>query len=296
MAPSPRLRLADLVTEYLLHVDRRHLYVEGQDDRAVLEWFLDSMSINNVRVLEIDCIEITAEDLRRHGLDEGSKSRVRVLARELDNALLETTPKVLCVVDADFDYILDRIETNRFLANTDGTSLEMYAFSIAPLKRILRLGFRDSASDPARILKELYGVLREIFVTRAANEALKWGLEWLPFERRCRVELNGKISFDINRFVRDYLSKNNEVARGQDFSRCRLELLTRTMNSPWKCVRGHDYANLLSRYLGKICRTKEAKEITRGATVIRMVFVALDPKELLSAPLFQRIVSIFAPS
>lgn len=60
MTAPPRLLLADLLTEYMLH------------------------------------------------------SRVRVLARELDNALPETTPKVLCIVDADFDYILDRIEENRF--------------------------------------------------------------------------------------------------------------------------------------------------------------------------------------
>ena len=76
MAEAPRLRLSDLVTEFLLHDNRRHVFVEGRDDRAVIEWFLESSSINDVQVQEIDSVEITAEDLCRHDLNESNKSRV----------------------------------------------------------------------------------------------------------------------------------------------------------------------------------------------------------------------------
>lgn len=294
MTTAPRLPLDDLVTEYMLHTDRRHLYVEGRDDRVVLEWFLESVSVSNVRVLEIDSVEITAEDLRRHGLNEGMKSRVFVLARDLDNALPETTSQVLCIVDADFDYLLDRIENNRFLAYTDGTSLEMYAFSKAVLKRVLRLGFRDPDSDPERILDALYGILREVFVTRAANEALQLGLEWLPFEKRCKIQADGTIAFDVDRFVQDYLSKNGALAGREEFSRCREKLLTRTTNSQLRYIRGHDYAHLLARYLRATCRTRETRDLARGEAIIRVLFVALDPEEMQSAPLFQRIIDYFA--
>ena len=293
MTTSPRLPLDVLVTEYMLHIDRRDLYVEGRDDRAVLEWFLESVSVSNVRVLEIDSVEITAEDLRRHNLNEGVKSRVLVLARELDNTLPENTPQVLCIVDADFDYLLDRIESNRFLAYTDGTSLEMYAFSETALKRVLRLGFRDPDSDPEQILNALYGILREIFVTRAANEALRLGLEWLPYERRCKIQAGGTIAFDVDRFVQEYLSKNGALAGREEFSRCRAKLLTRTINSRVRYIRGHDYALLLTRYLRATCRTREARDLARGEAIIRMLFVALDPEEMRTEPLFQRIIDQF---
>lgn len=294
MSMVPKQQIVDLVTEYLLHTGRKDLFVEGMEDRSVIEWFLESVSISGVRVLEIDCVEITAEDLRRHGLNEGNKSRVLVLAREFINTLPETASQVLCVVDADFDYILNRIETNRFLAYTDGTSLEMYAFSEAALKRVLWLGFRDSSSNAALILDTLYGVLKEIFVIRAVNESLQLGMKWIPFERRCKMETDGKITFNIEKFIGDYLRKNGQTARLEEFDRCRNDLLSLELSSRWRWIRGHDFAHLLARYIRGIVRTKEAKEAARGEAAIRMLFVALDPKYMLSTPLFQRIVGLFA--
>ena len=128
MQSPPRLILDDLVTEYTLHGDRKHLYVEGPEDRAVLSWYIEPVANGKANIIEIENVEITAELLNHHGLNGGNKNRVIVLARELNESLPEESTQVLCVVDADFDYILNRVEENRFLAYTDGTSLDMYAF------------------------------------------------------------------------------------------------------------------------------------------------------------------------
>ena len=289
-----RIPLADLVTEYMLHVNRKHLFVEGREDCAVLEWYLEPVSSISVSVFEIDTVEITADELHRHNLTEGKKNRVLVLARELDKALPEGSAQVLCIVDADFDYILNRIERNRFLAYTDGTSLEMYAFSEAALKRVLRLGFRDSTSDPKEILDTLYGILQDVFVTRAVNEALQLGLTWLPFVRRCKIQDDGKIAFDLDKFVRDYLLKNNAHAQTEEFSICRMNLLNSQLGSRWRWVRGHDYAKLLTRYFNAISKTAEARALARSGSVMRMAFVALDRDEMNAAPLFRKIQDFLA--
>jgi len=219
MAEAPRLRLSDLVTEFLLHDNRRHVFVEGRDDRAVIEWFLESSSINDVQVQEIDSVEITAEDLCRHDLNESNKSRVHILSREFESALKYSKPKIMCIVDADFDFILDRVENNKFLAYTDEASLEMYAYFVEPLNRILKLGLKNFEGKADQVLDDLEKVLHEVFLVRAVNEELQLGLNWLSFERKCNISADGTVTFDAEKFVSDYLNKNGSSTFQMELNR-----------------------------------------------------------------------------
>ena len=80
----------------------------------------------------------------------------------------------------------------------------------------------------------------------------------------------------------------------EEFSQCRLELLNQKLGMRERWVRGHDFGNLLTLYLRKTNRTNIAREITKGNTVIRMLFVGLDRDELLATPLFRRISEFLA--
>ena len=289
MSAPPRLPLADLITEFLLHSDRKHLYVEGQEDEAVLKWFLEpDIDVDN-RLYAIDCIEISAKMLSEYGLTDGQKSRLIVLARELGTELPSTVNPALCIVDADFDYLLDALVDTRFLTYTDGTSLDMYAFTEPALERVIRLGLRDSYASPNEILNSLFGVLKDVFVIRAANVSLQLGLEWLAFEGRCRIQPNGTVEFDRNKFVRDYLGKNGALNKYDDFLRRVNELEAKDLELKQRWIRGHDFSKLLSKYLRSTIKSRVAKRSIRGDVIDRMLFVALDRKQLEREPLFQRI-------
>ena len=294
MIPAPRIRLDELVTEFLLHEDRKYLYVEGLEDCAVLKWYIEPLSDGRVGVFNIDTVEITAKELQNHGLSEGNRNRVIVLSLELDKCLPKKSSQVLCVVDADFDYLLDRVKENRFLAYTDGTSMDMYAFSEAALERVLRLGMRDAESKPSQIISTLYHVLKEIFLTRAANESLQLGLKWLRFETRCRMESDGTITFDSEKFIKDYLKNSGSYKKLKEFSQCRQVLSEKSLGSRRKWVRGHDFSVLLTRYFKKLGKTAVAKRIAQGEAVARMLFIALDREEMQSEPLFKRITEFLA--
>ena len=257
---APRFPLADLITEYLLHGERKHLYVEGQEDRAVLHWFLGCSLGDNTGLFSIDEVEITPEKLNENGLSNGQRNRLLVLARELDKALPENNNPVLCIVDADFDYVLGRVENNRFLAYTDGTSLDMYAFTESALERVVRLGLRESYAEPGKIIEALFVVLKDIFLTRATNESLEMGLEWLPFSRRCKIQSDGTILFDGNRFVREYLGKNGALDKLDYFTCRKKELAKKDVHPENRLIRGHDFGELLTRYLRSVIKTRVVKK------------------------------------
>ena len=292
MNAAPRIQIQDLITEYFLHQDYKHFYVEGPDDCAILEWYLEPAISDAVKVYDIDAIDISEAALLQHGLHSGRKNRLILLARELADLLPQTSKQVLCIVDADFDYLLDRLEESRFLAYTDGTSMDMYAFSESAVDRVLKLGMRDASENAKGILCILYEILKIVFVIRATNEVLCLNLEWLPFKKRCKVQADGTISFDDDKFVTDYLSKNNSLDHKERFSEQKtelLELLEKTASLSTKYIRGHDFLDLLTLYLRQTIKTKAGRRITAGECVSRMLFVGLDRVTMRSFPLFQRV-------
>ena len=291
MIQAPRLPLPDLITEYLLHDDRKDLYVEGEEDLAVFQWFLGPDLKDGVAFFAIDSIEITPEELIQNGLNDGKRDRLILLARELHRKLPMDKSPVLCIVDADFDYVLDRVEDNRFLAYTDGTSLDMYAFRESTVERVVRLGLRDSNTDAQKVIDNLCGVLTEVFLTRATNESMELGLEWLPFEKKCKILPDGTILFDRDRFVREYLGKNGALEKLIEFESRKCELEDQRTLPESRLIRGHDFGRLLIRYLRSVVKTKLARSVTKGEAVVRMLFVGLDRNQLEDEPLFSKIMS-----
>ena len=289
MNNAPRVPLSDLITEYFLHDDRKDFYLEGRDDCAILSWYLEPVLTQRMCVRDIDAIEIEPAELAKHGFDDGNKNRVLVLAIELDAELPKDSDQVLCIVDADFDYLLGSIINNRFLAYTDDSSMEMYGFSEQLLERILRLVIQDFYAKARDILNALSVVLKEIFLIRAANHFLRWGLAWLPFERRCHVRTDGSVVFDYDKFVQDYLSNNGRFHQLKAFKKCVVLLEKKCVGTRTKWVRGHDFSVLLTHYLKSLTENKTVREIMKGEVAGRLLFLGLERKELKTMSLFRRI-------
>ena len=289
MTAAPKIPIEDLVTEYQLHKDRRHLYVEGGTDYTVLRWYLEPISDRSVEIFDIDTVEITGEQLAQHQLGSGNKSKLLVLARELAASLPDDSRHVLCIADADFDYLLDRLEDNRFLAYTDGTSMEMYVFSEGLVERVVRLGLGNFQLEPTTILDSLYEVLRDIFIVRATNESLHLGLTWLPFERRCGVASDGTLTFDREKFISDYLRHNQATHLKEEFLRRRSELESKKLDFRTRWLRGHDLSTLLMRYCSKSGGNVVGQKVANCECVEKMLFVGLERRQLQSEPLFRRV-------
>ena len=282
--------LCELVTEFGLHQDRKQLYVEGRSDRAILEWYLESLAEGQIAVFDIDEIDIPVELLNDHGLTASNKNRVIVLARELDKCLSRGSKQVLCVVDADFDYLLSRLETNRFLAYTDGTSLDMYGVTEESLDGVLKLVFRRTGVRAKDVIKKLSRVLRQVFLIRATNESLKLGLTWLRFAKRCKFQSDGTVAFDEGKFVREYLSGSRKLNRTGEFLQRREELAKKDVGGGLhRSIRGRDFACLLARYLRSVTSSNNAKKLAVGEGIMRMLFIGVDRRDLGKKPLFRRI-------
>ena len=247
-APNRRT-LAELTALYSLEPGLRDLFVEGPTDQRFYERLLGEHGINNVKVRHIGLIEIGDGILDAHGLAHGNKGRVTALALTLDSRFARTLSFVRCIVDADFDYICDTVVQSRHILYTDYTSVELYTFNAHTVRKaITSLGYDMSLAEIQSLMVSLTTALKDLFVMRAANQQLGWGMKLVIFTRCCKV-VDRIIIFDSGVATERYLHKNHRYSEQGDFQRTCDELHLVHLADQRQCIHGHDYVELLGWYL-----------------------------------------------
>ena len=83
---------------------------------------------------------------------------------------------VRCIADSDFDFVLSSRKTSAHLLYTDYTSVELYTYDKDFLSKVLLLGFNIPESDTQSLFDSMTLVLQELFIVRASNQSLNWGM------------------------------------------------------------------------------------------------------------------------
>ena len=256
---EPR-RLDELATLYRLEPTLRDVYVEGNSDKRFIEWFLHEKNVIGVTVNEINNVDIPANLILAAGLSDGNKSRVIILARELERILGSEMVSVTCIIDGDFDDLLGQKHDCAFLLTTDHTCLELYFYDPRCINKLLRLvvyGFPKSArSVPA----ELQAPLQELFLIRMASHSLRWNIKLTQFEKLCKLTETG-ITFDRNKYVQRVLMANQKADFAEQFFE-QVEVGRRLLtHDPRKQIHGHDFVALLAWYIRSHGKSKITQDL-----------------------------------
>jgi hypothetical protein len=75
-----RRTIEEIIVRYELEPSLRDIYVEGLEDKSLIEWFLSQHGQTNCAIYDVDTIEIPAELLFAENLVDGNRSRVIFLA------------------------------------------------------------------------------------------------------------------------------------------------------------------------------------------------------------------------
>lgn len=290
MTESDKRRTIDeLATLYELEPDIRDVFVEGTDDRAVLEWYLGERTKRFVSVAEIDSVHVPDDTVLGHGHKIGNRGRVISLAYELESRLdSNAQAAVTLVVDADFDHIKQVSLRCSMLLSTDFSCFEMYWFNDRVIEKCRLLAGVPRRPPVHTFLDELAKVLQCLFVIRLSNETLELRMSWIPFNKVCSKE-GDAIAFDKDEFVRRYLMKNGQTARLEDF---REEIATnRTLlrGDPRYQINGHDFTALFYWYIHPLVSGKKGFMGEESVKKVLRTCVELD--QLDDQPMFQRILA-----
>ena len=285
----PRRTIDELIARYELAPELRDLFVEGPRDRGFYSWCLEKLGYKQVTVFEIDAVDIPREVLAFHGLRSGNRSRVIALALELDEqfSLLE---HVRCIADSDFDFIFAFRTFANHLLYTDYSSMDLYSLNDEILEKVLRLGFNIPKADVQILIESMIPILEDLFVVRAANQKLNWGMALTPFTRCCNV--NGSVvTCDVDDFITRCLDSNQRRNERGSFDDVYSELRSVYLTDPRQRIHGHDYFELVGWYLNQ--RRGWAGYRRGERSIMENVMGALDDRLLFTENLFLQLDDVF---
>ena len=286
----PRRTIDDLIARYQFEPKLRDLFVEGHRDRGVYSWYLRGAGCKHVGVFEIDLVEIPSDALISHGLASGNRDRVIALALELDNQFPTVLQYVRCIADSDFDFIFESRNEVNHLLYTDYTSLDLYTYDEALLKKVLWLGFNVPETEIPPLLDSMSPILQDLFIIRAANQRLDWGLTLVPFTRCCEID-GQTVVFDKTDFINRCLNSSARQHERSAFDELCEELQAVCLSDPKQIIHGEDYFELLGWYLRRRWNWQGYRRGERS--IMANLMVALDDRLLSDENLFFQINAIF---
>ncbi len=291
MEEDIKRQLDELVARYELEPELCcDIYVEGNTDKHLIEWFLAEEGFQDFAVYEIETINIPMAKLNDMKLNDSHRSRVIALALEMQNQLSVTPKHLTGIVDKDFDWLFEQHYECEYLLFTDYTSMEMYLFNEKVITKFLHLVVGLSKIQAHDMLSHLSPILENLFLTRATNEALQLGMSWLSFERCCKLK-NQAIEFQTTTFIERYLNKNNQLAQKTLFINKReaLRLQSDSLLEKRCKIRGHDFIDVLHWYikhfLPKARKNAYNTEVIRGS-----LLGCVEIEDLKQEELFKRLL------
>ena len=247
MPERERRSIHELVTRYEFEPDLKDIYVEGADDKAILEGILDDQRVAGVAVYEISAVDVPTEV----GEDTGCRTKVVRLARELAEAFRGKALHVVCVIDSDLDHATGAGENNALLFRSDYADMEMYFFTSDIFERLNKQCLRGPKLTDHMVDGFMVPTLTSLFLIRCVNAKPEWHLQYFAFEKLVSFD-RGRFGFDRDDFVRRYLSKNSCVPQREEFLR-QVEGVELPDELDRRCfMHGHDFLSLLRKMLNKL--------------------------------------------
>jgi|HubBroStandDraft_4_1064222.scaffolds.fasta_scaffold67970_1 hypothetical protein len=282
MSDPINFRIAELFARYELHPDRRDVFVEGEQDRALLRAYLESEQCHDVLVLPVSVVDIPTALILSKGLPHPSRrSAVITLAMELEIQGIKPRQAV-CVADADMEYLVSSGLKCTLLLLTDYTSMELYGYTSEYIHSLLIIVAPNTISTGSDIVQDLSGPLQFLFSARAVNVILQLGLSWIDaIDKFFGIE-SGRIKFNESEFLNRYVINRVRSEISEKFA-SKLVDVQSLLSSDTRCrIRGHDFIQILTWYLRTFQRCKHLTD----DTVRQMLYISIRPHELRTQPMF----------
>ena len=289
---SDRGSIDALLAKYTYHHDTRDLYVEGETDKNIYDWYLRESGRRDVTVFDIGSIDVPQEVVSSFGLRGGNRDRVTALSLILDDEFPTGLPHVRCVVDSDFDFILPTRRDSRHLLHTDYTSVELYAYSREKISKLLTLSFGFNESEAQLVYESMSCALRELFLVRAANQRLDWRVQLVRFDRY--LSLAGpSIVFDKDEFVTQRLIDASKSGEHEIFESVYSALSSTQLSDDRERIRGSDFVEVFGWYLNQRRRSYWHGYRRCSRSALPILLTSLDTEELSSEFLFSQLDRLF---
>lgn len=277
-------KLEEIIAIYSLEDELIDIYVEGPTDKFIIENYLEYKQLDKT-VIEIDTIDLTETQIEFNDLNlKSNKDKLIALSRVLNQNYISS--KVKCIVDRDFDGILNALEQNPFLCYTDYACIESYLLCKKHIEKMVKIGIRNFPHQTEIIIEEISKILYGLFVLRMVNK--KFDLTFKPPKLDNNMPVNkstGICNFNFNDYINTYINTNKLNSIRKDILAF-IEDITKTIPADIRfSMNGHDFIEVLFNYINKIKNTPNFNL----QNFEKALFLAVQPNHLEEYLLFQEL-------
>ena len=206
----PKKKIEEIIVRLKAETNIREIYVEGLFDRDIYRWIVEELGFADIRIYPISTVEVPSELLTDLNLTSGEKQRVQAAA-----ALVAKHPelhdRVLFIVDADLDYLLNRAHYLSPLIGTAGASAELILWRKEIIIKFLKfiLGAAEPELMTNALMRFVEPIVIDFSILRAAKDAI--GVDWTLIAIEDVLDKGKPFSFD------EYCGKvaDKNAARGK---------------------------------------------------------------------------------
>lgn len=274
----------ELISLYTFECELYDFYVEGITDKLIFENY-NSYKKGKVKIVEIDTLDFTGIEFSDLDL-KSNKNKLVALSRILVKNTI--TSNVHCLIDKDFDGILNTIESNQHLMRTDFSCIESYFLCKEIIQKFIDVGIRNFPHSTDSILKEIGTVLRGLFIIRLTKVKFDLNSNLLRIENNLSInKTTGKIIFNLDDYISKFILANNLKKDEEKILNFIKEINKKLDIDIRNTMNGHDFIEILFLYINKV----KSSTGFRLETFERAFLLSLQPNHFEDYPLFKNFIS-----
>lgn len=289
--PEITRKFSEVIAIAKLEPKLKCVYVEGIDDVYLINNFCEKHHADSIGVYGIESVDYSEVygglDVEQVNiLKKNNKERVVYLAQILETEITDGIRPIICVVDLDWDNVLENTRKCQYLVYTDYNSMELYLFNKKVIEKFLQQGLRISTVDSDSLMKSIAEVTRQVFhIHCLMHEECKSILQ-NDKDFKYNKETSS-CSLDFDKYWQKTISKC--CAKGQE-SELKKKYNTRILQKfdSRMEMRGHDFVHYF--YL---CVKKMKSHLCMDENEFAHVFWQyIDLDDLAQEKLFKRIIAL----
>ncbi|MEY8759316.1 hypothetical protein [Chryseobacterium tongliaoense] len=249
----------ELVTIYSLENELIDVYVEGPSDKNVIDNFFEYKNNNYQNVIEINDIDVS--NLKDNFIDldlKSNKDKLIALSRILEKESLSTNIK--CIIDKDFDDILNSKQENKNILYTDFCCMESYFFSKKYIGKFLKIAINNFPYTAEQTLLQISQLLIGFFKIRLINKYFDFNFGIPKIEKQVVVnKKTGICSFNFEILLDNFINQNKLKDRELEIKKFINEFDSLLNPDIRHNMNGHDFIEILFHYINKIKNTNNFK-------------------------------------
>ena len=251
-------KLDELIAIYLFEDQLLDIYVEGPTDKFIFENYCEYKNLNK-SIIEIDNIDLSelAEFYPELNL-KSNKDKLIALSRTLEKNQIKSNVK--CIVDKDFDGILQPFEINNFLFYTDYSCVESYLFCKKHIEKLTKIGIKNFPHETETIITEVSKVLLGLFILRMINKKFNFNFAFPKIENNIQVNKStGICNFQFENYLEIYIKSNKLISKKAEIQKF-VNDISLELDTDYRFnMNGHDFIEVLYNYINKIKNTANFK-------------------------------------